>query len=217
MVGPGLMVAPVLHAGQKSLTVYLPATDLWYGLHTALPHKGGQNLQLDTSDLSSIPVFVRGGHIIPRRERPRRSTAAMANDPYTLLVALDQHGYATGALYEDDGITTAHKNGAFIHRQFVFENNTLRSFARMEGAGRAIYTSSNTIERIVIMGMDTLPKQVLQYLEAPEGRGAALEVELGPVSPPSLDLAPAANLARAVVIRKPDLPLASNWVLHFTM
>jgi alpha-glucosidase (family GH31 glycosyl hydrolase) len=35
--------------------------------------------------MEDIPVFQRGGHIVPRRQRPRRSTAAMHNDPITLV------------------------------------------------------------------------------------------------------------------------------------
>ena len=36
-----------------------------------------------------VPVFQRGGTIIPQKLRIRRSSSLMANDPYTLTVALD--------------------------------------------------------------------------------------------------------------------------------
>ncbi|MGH0142487.1 UNVERIFIED_CONTAM: hypothetical protein FKN15_013421 [Acipenser sinensis] len=42
--------------------------------------------------MSSIPVFQRGGTIIPRKERVRRSSECMAGDPYTLYVALSPQG-----------------------------------------------------------------------------------------------------------------------------
>jgi hypothetical protein len=35
--------------------------------------------------LDTVPVYLRGGHIVPRRERARRSTAAMHGDPLTLV------------------------------------------------------------------------------------------------------------------------------------
>ena len=35
--------------------------------------------------MDDTPAFVRGGYIIARRDRPRRSTAAMHGDPYTLV------------------------------------------------------------------------------------------------------------------------------------
>ena len=37
-----------------------------------------------------IPVFYRGGSIIPRKDRIRRSSYLSRNDPYTLVVALDR-------------------------------------------------------------------------------------------------------------------------------
>jgi len=35
--------------------------------------------------LDTVPVYMRGGHIVARRERARRSTAAMQADPLTLV------------------------------------------------------------------------------------------------------------------------------------
>ena len=36
--------------------------------------------------MEEIPTYLRGGHITPRRERARRSTAAMHTDPITLVI-----------------------------------------------------------------------------------------------------------------------------------
>lgn len=41
------------------------------------------------SPLGKIPVLQRGGSIVPRKERARRSSSLMVRDPYTLVVALD--------------------------------------------------------------------------------------------------------------------------------
>lgn len=38
---------------------------------------------------SQIPVFQKGGTIVPKKLRVRRASSLMANDPYTLVVALD--------------------------------------------------------------------------------------------------------------------------------
>ena len=82
-------------------------------------------MTVETTDWAQTPVFVRGGFIVPRRERPRRSSTAQAGDPYTLLVALDTTGRAQGHLYEDDGLTTAHQQGAFVFRTFTFAGGKL--------------------------------------------------------------------------------------------
>jgi len=39
--------------------------------------------------LETVPHFYRGGHIVPRKDRVRRSSSQMADDPYTLIVAVD--------------------------------------------------------------------------------------------------------------------------------
>ena len=40
--------------------------------------------------IHQIPVFQRGGHIVPRRERQRRSSSLTHRDPFTLIVTLDK-------------------------------------------------------------------------------------------------------------------------------
>lgn len=36
-----------------------------------------------------MPSFIRGGKILPIKERVRRASSLMARDPYTLIIALD--------------------------------------------------------------------------------------------------------------------------------
>ena len=67
-------------------------------------------------NLNGIPVYYRGGSVVPRRERPRRSTAAQLADPYTLVVAADDKGEAEGQLYVDDGRSFAFQRGLYLHR-----------------------------------------------------------------------------------------------------
>ena len=67
-------------------------------------------------DLDSIPVYYRGGRVIPRRERPRRSSQMQARDPFTLVVALDSNSKASGDLFLDDGHSFAFQRGQYVHR-----------------------------------------------------------------------------------------------------
>lgn len=46
-------------------------------------------LKLSLLPSFQIPVFQRGGSIIPRKMRVRRSSSCMTHDPYTLYVALN--------------------------------------------------------------------------------------------------------------------------------
>lgn len=63
MVGEGLLVAPVMEAGAASRSVYLPEGD-WYPWDGGAPEKGGKSVDV-TADLGEIPVFARGGTVVP--------------------------------------------------------------------------------------------------------------------------------------------------------
>lgn len=63
MVGDGLLLAPVLTAGVKSRSVYLPE-GTWYPWDGGAPEKGAKTVDV-AADLGQIPVFARGGTVIP--------------------------------------------------------------------------------------------------------------------------------------------------------
>ncbi|KAK9816687.1 hypothetical protein WJX72_003707 [[Myrmecia] bisecta] len=127
MLGPAMLVAPVMEPGAQTREVYLPAGSRWYDAITGEEAKAGRST-LDVT-MDSVPVYYRGGHIVARKERPRRNTAAMANDPFTLVIALDDTGSAEGQLYVDDGHSFAFERGVFAHRQLTFKDGTLSNTA----------------------------------------------------------------------------------------
>lgn len=57
------------------------------------------------------PRWQRGGSILPRRERTRRSALLARWDPITLHVAPDANGSAGGILLIEDGESDAHGGG----------------------------------------------------------------------------------------------------------
>uniref|UniRef100_A0A674C763 Glucosidase II alpha subunit a n=1 Tax=Salmo trutta TaxID=8032 RepID=A0A674C763_SALTR len=128
LIGRDLLVHPVTDEGSSGVTAYLPGNgEVWYDVHTFQRHDGAQNLSIPVT-MSSIPVFQRGGSIICRKNRVRRSSSCMENDPYTLYVALDSQGNAEGELYIDDGHTFKHETDKqFIHRRLSFTGNSLSS------------------------------------------------------------------------------------------
>lgn len=75
-------------AGVTSVDVYFPGVTKWYDTETAAVIQGPTR-QTVAAPLDTLPVFQRGGSIIPRKMRLRRCSALMRNDPYTLDVALD--------------------------------------------------------------------------------------------------------------------------------
>ena len=66
------------------MSVYLPAGQSWYNLRNGVSYAGGVSHKLEVSE-DSIPTFQRAGTIIPRKDRFRRSSTQMVNDPYTLV------------------------------------------------------------------------------------------------------------------------------------
>jgi mannosyl-oligosaccharide alpha-1,3-glucosidase len=208
LIGDDLLVKPVAERGQQSTSVYLPAEHLWYDVDTLTSVRrasGATRVHVNTP-LAKIPVFQRGGSIIARKERPRRSTTQMANDPFTLAVALDQRQSAAGRLYLDDTLTFNYKRGVFAHRAFAFERNTLRStdishhFAGAADASASAphpYETPERIERIRVLGVARSPKSI--------------SLSIGNVK--SSPLFVYDSDSRVLTIRKPDIPILSDFVL----
>jgi hypothetical protein len=102
------------------------------GVLTHLASSGkGLDLKVD-APIDYMPVFQRGGTIIPRQLRLRRSASLMETDPYTIVVALDYGdaskgtpGTAEGSLYVDDTKTFAYQQGAFALRSLRFAQGVL--------------------------------------------------------------------------------------------
>ena len=150
MIGSDLYVKPVLDPNVQSMIVHFPgnSTERWFDVDDYNLFIGGSEEKIFTP-ISKIPVFQRGGSIIPRKNRARRATPSMQFDPYSLYIALDNTLSARGELYVDDGISFDHTRGEYTLKSFTFSNYTLSSRNFHTG-----YFTNVTIERIVIMGLN---------------------------------------------------------------
>jgi alpha 1,3-glucosidase len=160
-------------------------------------------------NMDSIPVYFRGGSILAVRTRARRSTAAAAQDPFTLIVAMNAQGEASGDLYLDDGKSYAFQRGVFLHREFTFEKGALSSRALPTAAGQK-YAPQLFVERIVILGAKVGPAGLKAQLAGSQNPAQVLQVAVGP-----LWLAPSLPDV-AVVVRKPNLPISTDWTVHIS-
>lgn len=68
MLGPDLLVAPVLNEGERSRKVYLPLGETWSDAWTGQTFEGGRYIVAD-APLERIPLFLRAGASLPIRER----------------------------------------------------------------------------------------------------------------------------------------------------
>jgi len=149
LLAPSLLVKPVTKPSQRTLTVYFPQNSVWYETVTGEMYGGGMEINNINAPLERLPVFQRGGSIIPRRERMRRSSQLTHNDPFTLVITLDPHGSSDGWLYLDDGHSLSFRDGAFILRRFHMSPSSPSSPSSSSSgsSGSWVITSSTPISR----------------------------------------------------------------------
>ncbi|HTT55691.1 MAG TPA: TIM-barrel domain-containing protein [Opitutaceae bacterium] len=110
MAGDALLSAPVLRPGVRGREVYLPAGP-WYDYWSGQPLSGGRLLWAE-ADLDHLPLYVRGGSVLPSTEA-MDFVGAKPWDPLLFDVYPGADGTAAGSLYEDDGVSPAYRDGAF--------------------------------------------------------------------------------------------------------
>lgn len=190
LVGNALLVHPVTDKGATSVQVYLPK-GVWYDFYSHKKYEPGTHTLNVGED--SIPVFQRGGTIVPTKQRIRRSSILMRRDPYTLYVALDENREASGSLYSDDNESYDYRDGEYVLNQLEFKNGRLSSKVVHHGS---TFKTPEWIERVVILGLDTKPSSV-----------KARSKSIGDVS---LEL----EDDSVVVIRKPGVLISEDWEIE---
>nr|XP_033809671.1 neutral alpha-glucosidase AB isoform X2 [Geotrypetes seraphini] len=172
LVGSALLAHPVSEQGAHGVQVYLPGKgEVWYDVQTHQKYMAPQTMYVPVT-LSSIPVYQRGGSIVPRKNRIRRSSLCTHTDPFTLYVALSSKGSAVGDLFVDDGHSfNFEKKNQFLHRNFSFFNGVLTSSS---ADLRGNFESPAWIERVVILGIG---KPTSVSLKKADGAESALDFE----------------------------------------
>ncbi|XP_053575926.1 neutral alpha-glucosidase AB isoform X2 [Bombina bombina] len=194
LLGTALLVHPVTESNARGVQIYLPGDkEVWYDVHTYQRYQAPQSFYLPVTS-SSIPVYQRGGTIIPQKNRPRRSSDCMQDDPFTLYVALDLQGEARGELYLDDGHTFNYEQNEFLYRGFTYSQGELTS-SSLEPQG--VFKTPSWIERIIILGV-TKPTSVT--LRLPGLSETQLEFEYD------------ANTL-ALTVRKPGMNIAADFTV----
>ncbi|VDO33383.1 unnamed protein product [Onchocerca flexuosa] len=169
LIGPSLLVRPVMDPDVQSVSLYLPGKRnvIWYGWNDHKGHGAPGAVYVDTP-IDVIPLFQRGGTIIPTWERVRRASSLMIQDPITLYIAINFNGdHANGTIYMDDGETFEYRNGQYFYWGFIYkkEGDQLHSISSKNLDKRGKLESDAIIEKIVIRGVRYYPTNVHIYLD----------------------------------------------------
>ncbi|KAL8648214.1 MAG: hypothetical protein Q9210_005123 [Variospora velana] len=221
----GLLVKPVLKEGATTVDVYLPPSSgtVYYDYFNYETYTGARKtVQLDAPLAGHTPVLMRGGHILARKERPRKSSALMKWDPYTLVIALDNSFSASGTLYIDDGESFGFQKGAYIHRRFRFypsdEANPTNSplFLRSE-----LDMSQDTKEaKAFLKTMKDVRIEKIIIIGAPEAWGSKTEVAVREdgqkkKTVPLMWRKGDGKRANWAVVRDPGVGVGKGWQVKF--
>jgi alpha-glucosidase len=124
MIGDDLLVAPIVKPDVTSRLVYLPK-GVWYDYWTNKKYSGGTMIRAD-APLETVPMFVRGGAIIPTGPAMNH-VGEKPVDPITFAIYPDERGAAATTLYEDDGTSPAYQQGA-LRRTSVAVKRTANGY-----------------------------------------------------------------------------------------
>jgi alpha-D-xyloside xylohydrolase len=106
LLGPALLVNPVIEPGANSRNVYLPAGANWTDFWTGQTYAGGQTISA-VAPIETMPLFARAGSILPCG--PAIEYAMQSVDPMELRVYRGADG--AFALYEDEGDNYHYEKG----------------------------------------------------------------------------------------------------------
>ena len=146
--GPSILVSPVTEENATSVSIYLP-DDIFYDFHTFAPIRGNASYVDLEVNLTSIPVHIRGGTILPLRAQSAMTTTELRKQDFEIIVAPGLDGSASGSLYLDDGVSVVQDTVSEI--DFKYENGKFSMTGSFE------YDAGVNVETITLLGVDAKP------------------------------------------------------------
>jgi mannosyl-oligosaccharide alpha-1,3-glucosidase len=207
----GLLTKPVVEKDKESVDIYIPDDEIYYDYFSYEIKQTGKGKHTTVAaPLDQIPLLMRGGHIFPRRDRPRRSSALMKWDDYTLVVSVGRSGSAEGELYVDDGDSFDFQTGQYIHKKFTLSGNTLQSTNAGDRDTKAIKPGKWLkgmgdvyVDKIILVGAPAAWNKKEVQIQS-EGRTWSAKVEFQPA---------AKGRAAFAVVRKVAARIGEDWTV----
>ena len=144
MLGPDLLVAPILRQGAVARSVYLPR-GTWFNFWTRERHEGGQHV-VAQAPLEIIPLFVRAGAIIPMA-----AVQQYVGQDESGIINLHIWPGARGRMrwYEDDGESMAYTGGSSVAREINFMPKRSGGVVRL-GPSKGSFASRVKMWRVIL-------------------------------------------------------------------
>ena len=185
--GNSILVSPVTEENVTSVSIYLP-NDRFYDFQTLEPVDGkGAIISLDNVDFTTIPLYIRGGVVLPLRENGTMTTTELRKEDFELVIAPGVDGHASGSLYIDDGVSVSPQATTSVTFEYVNGSLSVK--------GEFGFDAGVKIARVIVLDAQSAPKQA-----AVGNNGVALKYD-------------ATNGALAIEV---DMPLTSGFEMHLT-
>ncbi|MBQ0058214.1 MAG: DUF5110 domain-containing protein [Bacteroidales bacterium] len=110
MFGPSIMVNPVFTYKAREREVYFPADNTWYDLFSGKVASNGGETKVCPAPYNRIPLFVRGGSILPLGPAIEYTQQKKAD---VIRLFVYQGADADFTLYEDEGTNYNYEQGAY--------------------------------------------------------------------------------------------------------
>lgn len=119
MFGPSLLVAPVTKKGMREKHIWLPE-GTWYSYWDDKKYVGSQDIT-ELAPLWKIPLFIRGGSIIPKGPEVLHTDTNLL-DPLTLHIYPGDDARFT--LYEDNGYNYDYEKGDYALTNIIYHEKS---------------------------------------------------------------------------------------------
>lgn len=186
LLGRHILVAPVITPGSTARHVYLP-TGTWYDWHTGEAHIG-ERFVVAATPLDRIPIYVRGGAVIPLWPEAPQTTAGYHPRVIELHIFVPREsGTYESLLHEDDGLTFGVAQGACYRTslRLIREGNWLTLHAQVSGNGYAEFARQQFVlimhggtPATVLVGGRQIAAEAGRFVIANSGSDFVLEIDL---------------------------------------
>ncbi|KAJ6630222.1 glycoside hydrolase family 31 protein [Mycena sp. CBHHK59/15] len=178
--GDSILVSPVTEENSTSVSIYLPK-DTFFDFVTLAPVEGtGSQVLLNNISFTEIPLHIKGGAILPLREKSTMTTTELRETDFEFVVAPGADGTASGQLYVDDGASVTQAASTQVSMSFKHGMFALTgSFGFKTGvkAARVRFLGVAKVPSAVLLDGKAVAHQAVSYSKASKVLDVAVGME----------------------------------------